>query len=259
MRTNFHLKATCDCPDKSIKGGRFPSWRVGQLSGNLGAVGWVSNPAIGSNILFLGDFMSQMIESMESRILFHASVAVIKQDLAILTAAGAAAKADLKAALAVATADVKTIKADFVATRPTSTQRKVLQTVQKDVQTASGKYRRTINAILGAGTRSGAHLESLLLNLKAHPTSLVIQTKVNLTLATLQGIFSSEVVTMVETSAGAAVASLDTDLDAVVATVPSTQTDVTTTESHFATDLLTLSNQATAIQSDIATLAADLA
>jgi hypothetical protein len=203
--------------------------------------------------------MSQMIESMESRLLLHASVSVITQDLGVLTADGAAAKADLIAALAVAKADVKTIKADVVAARPTKAQRAVLQTLQKDESAATAKYKKTISAILSAGTRDGAKLETALKSLLKHPSSLAVQTKVAVNLAALQSAFSSAVVTPVETDASNTVTAVDTDLDAVAAAVPSTTTDVGTTEGHFATDLITLSTEATAIQSGIATLAADLA
>ncbi len=98
--------------------------------------------------------MSQIIESMESRILFTASVMVIKQDLSALASEGVAAKADLKAALTAATADTKTVKADVVAAHPTSAQRALLNAYTKDEKAAAAKYKVTVSGILASGTRA---------------------------------------------------------------------------------------------------------
>ena len=113
--------------------------------------------------------MSQLIESIESRILFTGSAFAIEHDLAVLKAEVTASNADLTAALKAATADVKTIKADVVAAKPTSAQKAAFSTFQKDELSDAAKYRQTIAKILTTGTRDGLHLQSVLISLKATP------------------------------------------------------------------------------------------
>jgi hypothetical protein len=202
--------------------------------------------------------MSQMIETMESRLLFTASPATIKQDLLSLTAEGVAAKADLTAAVAQIKADQKTIKAVAVLAHLTKTTRPVLSTFQKDENAALTKYKNTISTILSTGKRDGSKLETALLTLEKHLNSATVQTRVSLDLTALQSVFSNQVVSTVESDASAAVTAVDTDLNAVATAIPSTSTDVGIAETNLAGELSLLSQQASTIQGEVATLATDV-
>jgi len=106
--------------------------------------------------------MSQMIESMESRMLLTASVAVIRQDLFTLGAAAITAKAEVTADLATAKADVKMVKADVKAADPTKAQKAVLNTFVKDESKIVANFKTKNNKIISSGTSAGASLVSAL-------------------------------------------------------------------------------------------------
>lgn len=203
--------------------------------------------------------MSQMMETIESRILFTASAGVILADVSAIEASGVAAKADLKAALSTAKADIKTLRAAVLATHPTTTEKAPFNTLLKDETVATVKTSAKVTSILAAGVHSGEHVLAALKSLKAHPTSVAIKAKVEADVAVLQGIFSNTVIANVEASASTFVTTLDTDLNAIATAIPSTQADVNAFESHLAADQTTLATQGPAIQAAIAQLATDLA
>jgi hypothetical protein len=208
--------------------------------------------------LFLENVMSQMIESMESRILLSASVAVIKQDLKNLAAERSVAKADLTSALAQFKADVATVKADVIAVHPTSAQKAALTKLETAGTLQSSKYKLKITTILTHGSTAATNLATALTNLENHPTSSTILANAEKDLTALQNVFSTTAVTAVESSAATTVVTLDTDFTGVGAVVPTALSDVNTAEGHLQGDLTTLSTVASTIQTDIAKLADDL-
>ncbi len=203
--------------------------------------------------------MSQMIESIESRLLLTAAPEVILADLGALKATVVASKADLKAALNTAKADVKALRTSVTAAHPTAAQRAPLNTLVKDETAAVVKYRARVTGLLNSGTREGLNLLAALKNLKAHPNSIVFKAKVTTDLALLQGLFSTTNVSNIESNATATVGILNTDLNAIATAIPATQSAVHTFNTDLDNDLTTLSTKATDIQTGIATLANDLA
>ena len=164
----------------------------------------------------------------------------------------------MRAAAGIAGADVKAIKADVAAAHPTRAQKKALSVLETAEASAVKKYKAKIDTILAVGKADAVHLASLVVSFEAHPTRSSLAAKVSKGLTALENVFSSTVVTTVETDAGLAVDAVDADLNALASAVPTAGADVATAETHFASDLVTLSSDATAIQGDIAVIAADI-
>jgi hypothetical protein len=202
--------------------------------------------------------MSQMIESVESRILFIASAGVIEADFEALLAAGLTGKVELKASVAQANADTKAVKAAVAAAHPTSAQKATLGRLAKDAVSTIGKYKAKVSAAYSSGDHGGTALLSALEGLKAHPTSAAALAKVDADVAKLQALFSDTNITTLENAASSTVTTLDTDLNGVATAVPSASTATGTFETHLAADLTSLSTDLTGIQTALGNLATAL-
>lgn len=208
--------------------------------------------------------MSQMIESMESRRLLSASVAVITGDLEALAADARAAKIELPAALATSKADLKALKVDVATAvkQLTKTQKvadkKVLNTLVKAESKDLAKYKSKAAAIFSSVDRSGKTLVAELKSLVKHPGNKAIEKKIVASLGKLENAFSSPTVATLELLVSTAIGDIDTNLNALATAIPSTQADVTTAESHFATEQTELDTGLTTTATDITKLVGDV-
>ena len=98
--------------------------------------------------------MSNIIESLESRMLLTASATQILMDEAGIKGAGLQAKADLKTALAQIVVDDKMIAYDVKTVRPNATQKAALKVLLTGEASLAAKYKNTINKILSKLAKS---------------------------------------------------------------------------------------------------------
>ena len=200
--------------------------------------------------------MSRFIQLLESRTLLSVTTATLLADEALIVADAATAKADLRVLAAAVRADTKTITADLKGTPKTNLP--LLHTLKTDEAKALAVITKDLNALLNPGV-SLSRRSTAAGVAQIHKGTAAVEAKVAADVAALQTVTTAPLATIQADDQGN---TIGTDLQALVTANPSDTTlatDVSKQETDTNTGGATFNTAAVKFQTDIGTLATDLA